>query len=94
MELENQKLKQQNGLFIEMLTKQKQIFTPNVSMAVTETTINFSSLSQKGSESTNPEIADSSLDLTRGNFYKRQKIEGSDDEDFLFQKTSQYDLVR
>ena len=38
---------------------------------MTDTTKNFSNLSQKGSDNTNTDLADSSLDLTRGNFYKR-----------------------
>lgn len=84
VELENLKLKQQNELFMEMLANQKKVSTPIASATVTDTTNNFSNLSQKGSESTNPDLADSSLDLTRGNFYKRQKVLGSDDEDFLF----------
>ena len=84
MELENLKLKQQNELFMQMLSNQKKLSTPNLSTTHTDATINFSNLSQKGSENTNPDLADSSLDLTRGNFYKRQKVLGSDDEDFMF----------
>jgi hypothetical protein len=53
----------------------------------TETTNFLSTISQKGSESTNPDLADLSLDSTRGNFYKRQKILGSDDEEYFFQKS-------
>jgi hypothetical protein len=84
MELENLKLKQQNELFMQMLTNQKLLATPNSSTTVTDTTNNLSNLSQKGSENTNTDLADSSLDLTRGNFYKSQKVLGSDHEDFLF----------
>lgn len=45
MELENIKLKQQNELFMEMLAAQKKNTTPVTLTAVTDTTINFSSLS-------------------------------------------------
>ena len=71
MELENIKLKKQNELFMQMLATKKQSGTAATSTAVTDTTINYSSLSQKGSENTNPDLADASLDMTRGNFYKR-----------------------
>lgn len=79
---------------MQMLANQKLLTTPNQSTTMTDTTNNLSNLSQKGSENTNPDLADSSLDLTRGNFYKRQKVLGSDDEDFLFQKSQPYNLVR
>jgi hypothetical protein len=51
---------------------------------VTHTHNNFSSVSQKGSDLTSSDFADSSLDMTRGNFYKRQKIMGCDEDEFFF----------